>query len=303
MSLPVFPELFLVAPNRREMIEDEYDAAARVMADDLVQLGPALNQWAIDFIDATSDANYSAVSATELAIGTGSKTLTVQSGKRYVTGTFIIIADLAAPTVNWMFGQVTSYDFGTGDLAVYIHRVLGAGTLSAWMVTLSGPQGLAGDGFPSFGGNGDKVLGLNAAATAVEFKPFGYQLIGTLNPAAATSVVFSSIPAAYNDLLMVVSIAKTDSLRFSISHDGSTWSADDFLSGMGSTTAKGGIYVPGRKFDGGVMMRTAEGMTSPAVTTEGTANSRWACTGGINAIRLTPTSGTLTGTATLLGRI
>lgn len=80
----------------------------------------------------------SATSTTSLAIGTGSKSLTVQTGKALVVGQWVTITSTASPA-NWMHGQITAYTSGTGALVVNVGMVGGSGTIAAWTVALSGP--------------------------------------------------------------------------------------------------------------------------------------------------------------------
>lgn len=75
-------------------------------------------------------------SATSLAIGTGSKSLTVETDKSYQVGQSIKVA---FDSSNWMHGEVTSYNAGTGALVVNVSIIKGSGTKTAWTVTLSGP--------------------------------------------------------------------------------------------------------------------------------------------------------------------
>lgn len=79
-----------------------------------------------------------ATSSTSLTVGTGPQSLTVQTGKSLATGMFLMIASTASPS-NWMLAQVTSYDSGTGALAVTVATLGGAGTFTAWTVSLSTP--------------------------------------------------------------------------------------------------------------------------------------------------------------------
>ena len=80
----------------------------------------------------------SATSTTSLAIGTGSKSLTVQTGKAFVVGQWVTITSTATPT-NWMHGQITAYTSGTGALVVNVAMVGGSGTIASWTVALSAP--------------------------------------------------------------------------------------------------------------------------------------------------------------------
>ena len=77
-------------------------------------------------------------SNTSLAISTGSKTLTVDTGKGYVIGMYAVIASSADPT-NRMSGLVTAYNSGTGSLTVLVDLVNGSGTFAAWSVIVSVP--------------------------------------------------------------------------------------------------------------------------------------------------------------------
>lgn len=90
----------------------------------------------------------SATSTTSLAIGTGSKSLTIQTGKSVAVGMSVKVAYTTTPT-NWMHGDVTAYDSGTGALTVNVTTTQGSGTYTAWTVSLSSPiQALADNGVP-----------------------------------------------------------------------------------------------------------------------------------------------------------
>lgn len=78
-----------------------------------------------------------ATSTTSLVIGAGSKSLSIQTGKAYSVGQGVVIADTSAPATNWMFGQITSYNSGTGALVVNVAATLGSGTIAAWTVSIS----------------------------------------------------------------------------------------------------------------------------------------------------------------------
>jgi len=80
----------------------------------------------------------SATSATSLTIGTGSKTFTVQTSKSFVSGQFVILASQANPS-NFMFGQITNYNSGTGSMTVDVQLTNGSGTAAEWVIGLSPP--------------------------------------------------------------------------------------------------------------------------------------------------------------------
>jgi hypothetical protein len=90
---------------------------------------------------ANAAAGLTATSTTTLSIGTGAKSLTVQVGKQFAPGQFLVLADAAQPATNWMVGQATAYNGSTGALTVAVGAVAGSGSISNWTVTPGGPQG------------------------------------------------------------------------------------------------------------------------------------------------------------------
>jgi len=89
-------------------------------------------------------STFTATSASSNSIATGSKNFTIQANKNFVLGQFIIAVD-AANAANWMWGQVSSYNNGTGALVLDSQVVGGSGTKTSWIIGLSGargPQGL-----------------------------------------------------------------------------------------------------------------------------------------------------------------
>lgn len=102
-------------------------------------------------------AGITATSTTSLTISIASKSLTVQTGKQFTAGQFVLIANTADPA-KYMFGQVTSYNSGTGALVVDSSVIAGSGTLTAWVVSLSGIRGVIGVGLTA------QTVGFTAAA-------------------------------------------------------------------------------------------------------------------------------------------
>lgn len=80
-----------------------------------------------------------ATSTSSVLIGTGNKSLTVQTGKLFVVGQPVMIARTSAPGTTWMAGNVTSYNSGTGALVVNVVWTAGSGTFTDWTVSLAGP--------------------------------------------------------------------------------------------------------------------------------------------------------------------
>lgn len=89
-------------------------------------------------------SGYYATSTTSLSIATGSRTLTTQAGLAYGVGQQVRIVDSAA-TTNWMEGQVTAYNSGTGSMTVSVTLTSGSGSsIATWNITAAGVQGPAG---------------------------------------------------------------------------------------------------------------------------------------------------------------
>lgn len=88
-----------------------------------------------------SSGGLTGTSTTSLSTSVGSKTLTVQTNRSFVTGAFVSIADSAEPTTRVMYGPVTAYSKTTGALTVDVQSVTGSGTNADWTVSLSGPIG------------------------------------------------------------------------------------------------------------------------------------------------------------------
>lgn len=82
-------------------------------------------------------------SATSLTIGAGAKNFTATVGRQWGIGQFLQAASAADPA-NYMHGQVTSYNDGTGALVLNVLDVGGSGTFADWSITLSAPKGTTG---------------------------------------------------------------------------------------------------------------------------------------------------------------
>ena len=142
-------------------LSDVVAVAAQVASNALVASNAAAS--------AVTGASTSASSTTSLAIGTGSKSLTIETGKNIVIGMTVKIA-VTADGTQWMAGDVTAYTSGSGALVVNVTTTQGSGTFAAWTVSLSGPPGA---GIPSMTGNSGRFLtnngtSANWSATIVE---------------------------------------------------------------------------------------------------------------------------------------
>ena len=78
----------------------------------------------------------SATSTTSLTIGTGSKSLTIETGKQFTIGQTVVIAYTTTPA-NYMVGQITAFTSGSGAMTVNVTSTGGSGTFAAWSVAIT----------------------------------------------------------------------------------------------------------------------------------------------------------------------
>jgi hypothetical protein len=136
-------------------------------------------------------------------IGTGSKSLTIQTGKDIVVGMFILIARTSAPE-NYMAGQVTSYNSETGALAVFINSVGGSGTYTDWTISLSAITFDAATEAEMIAGTETAVRTMSPADIKTATKGIQMVASGTLtdgsvvslNPDGTVSITYNVVPEA-----------------------------------------------------------------------------------------------------------
>lgn len=93
-------------------------------------------------VDSLNLNDVSDTSSTSITINlTSGKTATVSAGKGFLKGMFLIFADNAAPTANYMVVQVVSYSGST--LTFDPVSVQGTGTISDWVISFHAKPQLA----------------------------------------------------------------------------------------------------------------------------------------------------------------
>lgn len=134
----------LIAPGKSDVAGETYSgthnfSGATVVVATQVSSDNSTNPASTAFVQAAVSpiAGSNATSTSSLTIGTGAKSLTIQTGKSIVVGMTLVIARTSAPTTTRMSGVVTSYDSGTGALGVTVDSVTGSGTHTDWTVSLS----------------------------------------------------------------------------------------------------------------------------------------------------------------------
>ncbi len=77
-------------------------------------------------------------SSTSLAVGTGTKTLTVSANRPFAIGQPVRIASASDPVNTFMDGIVTAYTDTTGAMTVQVASSKGTGTFASWWVSVGG---------------------------------------------------------------------------------------------------------------------------------------------------------------------
>lgn len=187
----------------------------------------------IERLNAVGYGSYNASSTTSLTIGTGSKSLTIETGKGYVSGQAVLIASTADPT-NFMTGQVTSYNSGTGALVVNVTTTGGSGTVAAWTVSvtaLAGGGGSAiGDVITAESAPGGAWLPCDGSIYLQSAYPSLFAKLGTrwqnyYGP-TTSGPASPKTPRAVkwlNGQFVVVSDTTSDTTQFYTSADGAAW--------------------------------------------------------------------------------
>lgn len=85
---------------------------------------------------ASASVGTTGTSSTSLTIGTGAKTLTIETGKVFVAGQWVVISQ-SANAANQMIARIDSYVSGTGVLNATVVKATGAGTAASWVVGLT----------------------------------------------------------------------------------------------------------------------------------------------------------------------
>lgn len=134
MTLPTITTL--PTPPSRADSPTDFNSRADAFLNAFPTLQSEINAWAAALPATVNGIDYNGTSTTSITVGTGSKSLTTQTGKNFQIGQSVRIASTSSPT-NYMDGQITSYTTGTGALVVGVTAVGGAGTIASWTISLS----------------------------------------------------------------------------------------------------------------------------------------------------------------------
>lgn len=143
--------------------------------------------------------DYAATSTTSLAVGTGSKSLTIEVGKSFQIGQSVRVASTASPT-NYMDGQVTAHNNGTGALTVNVTATGGSGTIAAWTISI----------LPAGAGSFVTLTGTETLTNKTLTTPV---LSGTASGTTAGRVGYNSGAMTYGDGTAQRTVVNTDAAQ------------------------------------------------------------------------------------------
>lgn len=172
--------------------------AAQVAADDAIAAAGEAEAARDIAVSAKDDAEAAeaaiarldATSTSSIEIGTGTKTFTIDAGKGFIPGMWVLVTSDDNPT-NYVHGYVSSYASTT--LEVEVTNTGGSGTHDDWTIRLSGTRGTQGPAGSIGditvvqelgGGSGTRTIDINNGWTA------------TLTSTGNTTLAFSNVPAS-----------------------------------------------------------------------------------------------------------
>lgn len=135
----------LQSTNVAANTEPEWSAGATYGLDDTVKVttstphtvykslrGNNTNRPPVDSLEPVQETG---TSTTSVAVGTGIKTFTTQSGLSFSAGMVVKVTKTTTPKSVNMTAEVTSYNSSTGALSVTVYAKTGEGTHTNWTVT------------------------------------------------------------------------------------------------------------------------------------------------------------------------
>lgn len=123
-----------------------------------------------------------------LTIGiTPSLAFGIEAGKHFSPGQYVFIVR-TANVKFWMFGQILSYNSGTGAMTVDVEDTNGSGTHFGWTVSLSGPPGSVGTIDINSGTTGTLAIASGGTGSTTAADARTALGLGTIATQAASSV-------------------------------------------------------------------------------------------------------------------
>lgn len=139
--LPMIGDAATVSGNSDTSATASAASAAAALVSQNAAASSAANALTSENNAAANAAGFTATSTTSLALATGTKVFTIQTGKQFTAGNQVKIVS-AADNNNYFYGTVVSY-VGT-TLTTTITEIGGSGTYADWTIALSGVKGATG---------------------------------------------------------------------------------------------------------------------------------------------------------------
>lgn len=194
MTLPVVTAL--PTPPSRADAPATFNTRADAFLDALPTFQAELNAYRDALPSTITGTDYAATSSTSVAIATGSKSFTIETGKSFQIGQSVRVASTANPA-NYMDGQVTAHNNSTGAITVNVSAIGGTGTLAAWTVSL----------LPSGAGSFATLAGAETLTNKTLTTPV---LSGTASGTTAGALGYLSGAVSYGDGAAQRTVANLD---------------------------------------------------------------------------------------------
>lgn len=154
MSITPLPVLNRAAPSFKDDVDTFFGSNLPAFVTEANALGDAIIGVGLGF---------TASSTTSLAIGVGSKSFTIETGRGFVIGQRVKAVN-TADTADYMTGDVTAHNSGTGALTLQVDDIGGSGTIAAWTLSVAVPDA----GFGKGGATASANVTLTKASSAVQ---------------------------------------------------------------------------------------------------------------------------------------
>lgn len=107
-----------------------------------------------------------ATSTSSITIGTGSKSFTLaETGKAFVVNQFVSITNSGT---NWMTGNITAFNSGTGAITVNVINSSGTGSFTSWTIVPATPVSVIPDNITRSARTSNTILGVSDKGTWID---------------------------------------------------------------------------------------------------------------------------------------
>jgi hypothetical protein len=211
--------IWTIHPQFSDLVSIPASSVADPTTQQIWIFNPSDESYAVLTLAGLGDALFKLTSTTSNSIGIGSKTFTVQMNKDVGVGQDVLIVDDAAPSTNFMSGQITAYSSST--LTVNVVSIGGSGTYTDWTIRVAGSRGAT--------GATSGILQAYSATTTDADPGNGIFRLNNATPASATTAYLDNLDingatvSTVFDLFDDSTSTTKGFLRFEKSNDASVW--------------------------------------------------------------------------------